>query len=124
MLQLCLGINRLNEKHLLRKVVLNGSLLEFFGMLCHTDSSINLKNCMIVIFQVAYLSGSDEEIIESAFNFGKNMGIAFQLVDDLLDYVASADSMGKPTAADLRLGLATAPVLFACEKVGWFCERG
>jgi len=31
--------------------------------------------------------------------------------------VSSKDAMGKPTAADLKLGLATAPVLFACEKV-------
>ena len=46
------------------------------------------------------------------------MGLAFQLVDDLLDFVASSSALGKPAAADLRLGLATAPVLFACEKVG------
>ena len=43
--------------------------------------------------------------------------MAFQLMDDLLDFVSSSNLMGKPAAADLRLGLATAPVLFACEKV-------
>lgn len=52
-----------------------------------------------------------------AFQYGRNVGLAFQLVDDLLDFVSSAEAMGKPTAADLKLGLATAPVLFACEKV-------
>jgi len=36
-------------------------------------------------------------------------------VDDLLDFTASADQLGKPAAADLSLGLATAPVLFAAE---------
>lgn len=35
----------------------------------------------------------------------------------MLDFVSSTEQMGKPTAADLKLGLATAPVLFACEKV-------
>ncbi|RLU21586.1 hypothetical protein DMN91_005959 [Ooceraea biroi] len=45
-----------------------------------------------------------------------NVGLAFQLVDDLLDFVASSAAMGKPTATDLKLGLATAPVLFACER--------
>jgi decaprenyl-diphosphate synthase subunit 1 len=40
-----------------------------------------------------------------------------QLVDDLLDFVSSDQMMGKPTAADLRLGLATAPVLFAAQEV-------
>lgn len=69
------------------------------------------------IFQVAMLGGADESLSEIAFQYGRNVGLAFQLVDDLLDFVSSSEAMGKPTAADLKLGLATAPVLFACEKV-------
>ncbi|XP_042858084.1 all trans-polyprenyl-diphosphate synthase PDSS1-like [Penaeus japonicus] len=65
---------------------------------------------------VALLSGGDEEMQEVAFQYGRNIGIAFQLVDDLLDFVATSNTMGKPTAIDLKMGLATAPVLFACEK--------
>merc|ERR1712106_459012 len=58
--------------------------------------------------------GRDHPNLEDmAFNYGQNIGIAFQLVDDLLDFVASADLLGKPAGADLCLGLATAPVLFA-----------
>ena len=41
----------------------------------------------------------------------------FQLVDDLLDFTATDSEMGKPTAADLSLGLATAPVLYAAHEV-------
>ncbi|CAB3408818.1 unnamed protein product [Caenorhabditis bovis] len=52
----------------------------------------------------------------AAYEYGRNLGIAFQLVDDMLDFVASADEMGKPVAADLKLGLATAPVLYASEQ--------
>lgn len=63
------------------------------------------------------LADSDEHVTEVAFQYGRNIGLAFQLVDDLLDFVSSSDTMGKPTAADLKLGLATAPVLFACERV-------
>lgn len=63
------------------------------------------------------LAGADEELAEVAYQYGRNLGLAFQLVDDLLDFVSSSAAMGKPTAADLKLGLATAPVLFACEKV-------
>jgi len=63
------------------------------------------------------LAGADAKLSETAFEYGRNVGIAFQLVDDLLDFISSSDAMGKPTAADLKLGLATAPVLFACEKV-------
>lgn len=63
------------------------------------------------------LAGANEELSEIAYQYGRNLGLAFQLVDDLLDFVSSSAAMGKPTAADLKLGLATAPVLFACEKV-------
>ncbi|KAK0098514.1 hypothetical protein PV326_007581 [Microctonus aethiopoides] len=65
---------------------------------------------------VAMLGGADERLAEVAFQYGRNIGLAFQLVDDLLDFVSSSSTMGKPTAADLKLGLATAPVLFACER--------
>lgn len=65
---------------------------------------------------VAILSGAEDDIIDIAFQYGRNIGLAFQLVDDMLDFVSSSEAMGKPTAADLKLGLATAPVLFACEK--------
>ena len=54
--------------------------------------------------------------MEDAFQYGRNVGVAFQLVDDLLDFTVSADQLGKPAAADPKLGLATAPVLFAAEK--------
>ncbi|XP_067619434.1 all trans-polyprenyl-diphosphate synthase PDSS1 isoform X1 [Eurosta solidaginis] len=64
----------------------------------------------------AVIAEADENIAELAFQYGRNVGLAFQLVDDMLDFVSSAETMGKPTAADLKLGLATAPVLFACEK--------
>merc|ERR1712241_106980 len=61
------------------------------------------------------LAGVEKELSRDAFLYGRNIGVAFQLVDDLLDFTASADQLGKPAAADLKLGLATAPVLFAAE---------
>ena len=64
----------------------------------------------------AVLSGANQEEVDAAFKYGKNIGIAFQLVDDLLDFVSSADQLGKPAAADMKLGLATAPVLFASQQ--------
>merc|ERR1712112_577663 len=60
----------------------------------------------------AVISGVDSSRVEQAFQYGRNIGIAFQLVDDLLDFIVSADQLGKPAAADLKLGLATAPDLF------------
>jgi len=58
----------------------------------------------------------DKSITDMAYRYGQNIGIAFQLVDDWLDFVSSADLLGKPSGADLHLGLATAPVLFASQE--------
>ncbi|XP_005111077.2 decaprenyl-diphosphate synthase subunit 1 [Aplysia californica] len=65
---------------------------------------------------VAILAECDEHISEMAYQYGRNLGVAFQLVDDLLDFTSTTSTMGKPTAADLKLGLATAPVLFAAQQ--------
>jgi geranylgeranyl pyrophosphate synthase len=64
----------------------------------------------------AILGYYDDEIVEGAYRYGKHLGIAFQLVDDVLDFDGSASDMGKAALADLNAGLATAPVLFAAEK--------
>ncbi|XP_053668460.1 all trans-polyprenyl-diphosphate synthase PDSS1-like [Anopheles marshallii] len=65
---------------------------------------------------IGVLSGVDNHMVELSFQYGRNIGLAFQLADDLLDFVSSSDVLGKPVAVDLKLGLATAPVLFACEQ--------
>ncbi|EFX81006.1 hypothetical protein DAPPUDRAFT_303672 [Daphnia pulex] len=65
---------------------------------------------------VSVLSGADSTLQAVAFQYGRQIGMAFQLVDDLLDFIATSAQLGKPVAADLRLGLATAPVLFAAQK--------
>ncbi|CAL9730380.1 hexaprenyl pyrophosphate synthase, mitochondrial [Monosporozyma unispora] len=64
----------------------------------------------------AILSGVKPEIIESCYQFGKNLGLCFQLVDDMLDFTTSSKQMGKTTNVDLKLGISTAPVLFAWKQ--------
>lgn len=64
----------------------------------------------------AILSGASREVVDIATEYGKNLGLAFQIVDDLLDFTGSAEELGKPAAVDLSLGLATAPVLYAREE--------
>lgn len=64
----------------------------------------------------AILSGARDDVIEECYDFGRNIGICFQLVDDLLDFTVSAKDLGKPAGADLKLGIATAPVLFAWKE--------
>nr|XP_022321878.1 decaprenyl-diphosphate synthase subunit 1-like isoform X1 [Crassostrea virginica] len=65
---------------------------------------------------VAVLGNCNEDVTQRAFEYGQNIGMAFQLIDDLLDFTSHESIMGKPTAADLRLGLATAPVLYAAQE--------
>lgn len=72
-------------------------------------ASLISKSCRAA----ALLGGSDAATVEAAYLYGKNLGLAFQLVDDLLDYTRDEKELGKPAGADLELGLATAPLLFA-----------
>ncbi|KAK6727838.1 hypothetical protein RB195_005483 [Necator americanus] len=65
---------------------------------------------------VALLAEANSELQWRASEYGRNLGIAFQLVDDLLDFVASSDVVGKPVAADLKLGLSTGPVILAAQQ--------
>ncbi|KAG0698445.1 isoprenoid synthase domain-containing protein [Suillus ampliporus] len=53
---------------------------------------------------------------EVAYAYGRNLGIAFQLIDDTLDFSSSTAQLGKPGFADIRLGLATGPALYAAEE--------
>jgi len=48
--------------------------------------------------------------------YGKNAGLAFQLVDDLLDFTASAQQLGKPVLSDLKEGKVTLPLIYAMEN--------
>ncbi|EGF84198.1 hypothetical protein BATDEDRAFT_29284 [Batrachochytrium dendrobatidis JAM81] len=64
----------------------------------------------------AVLGGCTDDVIESAYLYGRNLGLAFQLVDDMMDFTVSSADFGKPVNIDLKLGLATAPVLYAAAK--------
>ena len=64
----------------------------------------------------ALLAECPPELVVAAYKYGKHVGMAFQLVDDVLDFEGDVKSMGKPALADLRAGLSTAPVLFAAEE--------
>jgi octaprenyl-diphosphate synthase len=59
----------------------------------------------------AVLAGAGPDHEQAATDFGYNLGIAFQLVDDALDYTSDARVAGKTTGADLREGKATLPLL-------------
>lgn len=61
----------------------------------------------------AILNNLDKETIEKARKFGMHLGIAFQVVDDILDFSSTTQEIGKEVGTDLKQGIITAPVLFA-----------
>ena len=62
------------------------------------------------------LSDVKPEVTKELYNYGRNLGLAFQIVDDILDFTASADVLGKPAEADLASGNLTIPVLYALKQ--------
>lgn len=62
------------------------------------------------------LAGASEADIARLADYGRNLGMAFQIVDDVLDLTASEEVLGKPVASDLREGKATLAVLHTLER--------
>jgi geranylgeranyl pyrophosphate synthase len=63
----------------------------------------------------AIIAGSDEATIEKVRRYGYEIGMAFQIVDDILDFTSQTEQLGKPVASDLRQGLITLPTLYYIE---------
>lgn len=61
------------------------------------------------------IAGASAEQTKAMADFGMNMGIAFQIADDTLDYLADPEKLGKALGDDFREGKMTAPVLLALE---------
>jgi len=64
------------------------------------------------------LGGVSTEQEHALREFGFNLGIAFQVVDDLLDYTADESSLGKPVGGDLREGKVTLPIIYLLQRGG------
>ena len=62
------------------------------------------------------LSGLPAEQLDALYHFGRQLGLAFQVVDDILDFTGSDQQLGKPAASDLATGYLTAPALYALEE--------
>jgi len=64
----------------------------------------------------AILGGATPEQEEACASYGRNLGMAFQIVDDVLDLTASESVLGKPVASDLREGKVTMAVIHALDR--------
>ncbi|MDT4939035.1 MAG: hypothetical protein QOG80_2706 [Pseudonocardiales bacterium] len=61
----------------------------------------------------AFFAGVDDELIGALRRFGEQIGVAFQISDDILDIASDSAESGKTPGTDLREGIATLPVLYA-----------
>ncbi len=64
----------------------------------------------------ALISPADDETVSKMKNFGRKIGLAFQILDDVLDFTGSEEQIGKPIGGDIRQGIITLPVLIYAEN--------
>jgi octaprenyl-diphosphate synthase len=88
------------------------SLDEHFDLIYRKTACL-FSTCMMM---GGLLGGSSEQQLDNLRAYGKNVGMAFQIVDDVLDLTASEEVLGKPVASDLREGKATMAVIHALER--------
>ena len=108
----------------LTQQMVEGELLqaEKLGMTISRDEHLDLiyrkTACLFATSMQlgAILAGATEEQIKKLRDYGRNVGMAFQIVDDVLDLTASEEVLGKPVASDLREGKATLAVINALER--------
>ncbi len=103
--------------------IVNGEVTQLFGedledpMQSYQDR-IYAKTASL--FEVAtegaaLLSNCKPNLVEAMKHFGYVIGMAFQVVDDVLDFTGNPNDVGKPVGSDLRQGLITLPALFYLE---------
>jgi geranylgeranyl pyrophosphate synthase len=99
--------------------IVNGEITQIFGRNSVThreDYEQRIYAKTAVMFEMAarapsYLVGKEREYDEPLMVYGKSIGMAFQIVDDILDFSSDAKTLGKPVASDLRIGLLTLPAI-------------
>ena len=64
----------------------------------------------------ALLSDAPEDFVQALKEYSHNLGMAFQIIDDILDFKGTQDEVGKPVGHDLSHGILTLPAIFAIER--------
>ncbi|HEY8477048.1 MAG TPA: polyprenyl synthetase family protein [Chloroflexota bacterium] len=65
----------------------------------------------------AILSGAPQSTVDALRDYGRDLGLAFQVIDDILDFVGDEQVLGKPVGSDLRHGVVTLPLIYLREEV-------
>ncbi|HEY5982866.1 MAG TPA: polyprenyl synthetase family protein [Anaerolineales bacterium] len=104
-------------------VIVSGELNQMFvarGMISRDDYVARIYAKTASLFEMtsraaAMISPADAAVVETMRRFGYETGMAFQIVDDILDFTGEQEAMGKPIGSDLLNGLVTLPAIFYAE---------
>jgi geranylgeranyl pyrophosphate synthase len=105
-------------------IIVNGELTQMFsarGVIDRNNYYNRIYAKTASLFEMSSLAASmvateDEGLRESMRIFGYEVGMAFQIVDDILDFTGDQSAVGKPLASDLLNGLVTLPAIFYAEQ--------
>jgi geranylgeranyl pyrophosphate synthase len=104
-------------------IIVNGELTQLFtsrGLINRENYYQRIYAKTASLFEMsaraaALVSPVDEEMVETMRNFGYETGMAFQIVDDILDFAGDQTAVGKPLGSDLLQGLVTLPAIYYAE---------
>ena len=104
-------------------IIVNGELAQMFtsrGILSRDNYYKRIYAKTASLFEMtarsaALISPVDDSVVESMRSFGYKTGMAFQIVDDVLDFTGEQSAVGKPLGSDLLNGLVTLPAIFFAE---------
>jgi geranylgeranyl pyrophosphate synthase len=118
----CLPLMKLFAETL--AIIVNGELTQLFSSRGvanreNYDQRIYAKTASLFEMSAraaAMISPVEQVIVNKMQEFGRNIGMAFQILDDILDFTGEQESVGKPVGSDLLQGLVTLPTLYYIEK--------
>jgi len=126
--QMMVSVNRMRVLEVLAdatNVIAEGEVLQLMNMhdpdLAVSDYLRVIRYKTAKLFEAsarlgAVISNASHDIEEACADYGRSLGTAFQLVDDLLDYQGETQELGKNVGDDLREGKPTLPLLIAMER--------
>lgn len=132
------NLNNLEVVKIISKVITDFAEGEVQQSLTNFDTSISINNYINKSFNktasllassckgAAILSNTSTYIQNQFYNYGKHLGLAFQIIDDILDVTGKYETMGKDVGSDIKNGNLTAPTLFAlyeCPSLYKLIER-
>ncbi len=97
----------------------NADEAKYLKMIEHKTASLIESTA----YAAAFLAGKNQEEAKDFRIYGRNLGIAFQIVDDILDITASAKTLGKPILSDFKEGKVTLPYIYLYHNLNTFDKK-